>query len=257
MKKTAFLIIIILSIGLVIGVNYYFRHYIGPMCTTHDCFSEAGAIEGINGKGFRFNNSNYIIVDNKSLDNLGYNDFNISLWFRLKENTIADLFFKGKSDSNWFAVTQRNSKYKKDGSGGFQNYGVWVQFDDGNYTYEARSIDSFNDDKWHFINVGFIRTKNGWRIYNYIDNKLQGSKELDNYGYLNNTEPIYLGSACGNTLIKANKHGCFEYYGDLDEIKIYDENNKILVELSFDNIDGNKIIDRSGNNNHGIIKIKE
>jgi hypothetical protein len=219
---------------------------IGPLCSVDNCVGKAGIVKGVEGNGFKFNNSVYIELDYDSLDVLGSNNFTIDFWFKKDKDTIGDLLSKGDSKKKWFTFTQRNSFWKNE---------VWIQFDDGTIPREIRSYKPIDYYDWHRTTINFIREGNNWIIGLYLDEKLFNNTviRIPDYGLLNNTEPLFLGNPCGGNLSKGNEYGCFEYWGAIDEFRIFDEKRMALVDLTFDNIEGDKVIDSSGNGNNGTI----
>jgi hypothetical protein len=193
---------------------------IGPMCNKNNCSGEAGTVKGINNGGMKFNNSFNIRIDNSSLDSIiGGDDFKIDLWTKTSQDTIGDLLSKGYGNSTWIGIAQRNSQC---------DYQIWVQFDNGKSPpIDIRSKTSFNDNKWHHLVVDFNKTNDDWNVNYYVDDKLEATKKLTNFGLFNSTGPLMFGTGCADKSV-ANKNGCFEYWGSLDEIKIYNQEQLIF-----------------------------
>jgi len=217
-----------------------------PLCSYDGCVGEAGYIEGVKGKGFKFNESVYIELDYDDFDVLGSDNFEISMWVKTDKDTIGDILSKGNSSENWFTITQRNSRWKNE---------VWGQFDDGIIQPKEIKSNYPLGYVWTSIRLKYERIDEGWIISYYLYNNLINKLEFNNYGLLNNTYPLFLGTSCGN-IFNGNEQGCYEYWGAIDELVIRHKDN-VLVYYTFDEDEGNKIIDSSGNGNHGIIKIKE
>jgi len=220
--KIKLFITVILLILIIFMINFYFKEHpeIGPMCY-NKCKGDAGIVKGVNGYGMKFNNSVFLEYNNKSLDVIGSDNFTIDLWFKIDKNTIGDMFSKGYVQDKWIAFSQRNSR---------NQYQVWSQCDDNNHSIIVNSVSSFNDNKWHHAIIDYDRINNDWRINLYVDDKLENEMYFENYGLLNNTEPLYFGTCCGNKTIKTNKYGNFEYWGGLDEVKIYHKDKLIFYE---------------------------
>lgn len=223
----------------------HFQTLYSPMCNIDNCTGEAGIVKGVIGNGFKFNNSVFIEIDSKDLNSIGSNNFTINFRFKKDKDTIGDMFSKGNSNDTWFAFTQRNSKWFNQ---------VWFQFDDGVIPKEVKHYESV-DYNWHRAIIDGIRRENDWIIGVYIDGKLFDNSRVlfENYGLINNTAPLFLGTACGADFSLANSEGCFEYWGSIDEFRIFDENREAVVDLTFDNIEGDQIIDSSGNGNNATI----
>lgn len=224
------LISVILIFGLLCVAFYYFYKIepknIGPTCFTHQCLSTAGLVKGINGGAMKFNDTLSIKIYNESLNKLGEDDFKIDLWVKTSQDTIGDLFSKGYPNSTWFALVQRNSK---------NNYQIWAQIDNDKIGPIAiNSNTSFNDNEWHHIVVDYNRTELDWLIRFYVDGSLENEKQLINFGLFNSTSPLMIGTGCAFKSL-ANSNGCFEYWGSLDEIKIYFKDKLIFYEGFNDN----------------------
>jgi hypothetical protein len=156
------------------------------------------------GDALLFTGTEYIRVNDSASLNFGSGDFAFSLWFKTAStqtnNTILD---KRLASDQGYHFTLYTGKPCLQISNGTQSYNFW----------QGGSTISYNDNKWHFIEVSVDRDSTTG-IKFYMDNTLiYTANPTGITGNLTNNVPLSIG--------KHRDYSNYNFVGSLDNICIY------------------------------------
>lgn len=226
-------------------------------------------VQGRVGKALSLDKNSYVRLDDEKLNVIGKENFTVQAWFKPQvdnyqegsqtyeiENGVDDILYKGNPYGKWFSFTPR---------GGRDEGGVlWFQFDDNlsDTSTMIKSKTNTKDRRWHHGSIVFERKGGNWLVKIYVDGVLENEEIFENYGLLNNSEPMVIGRPFfdGDPNKPAPSNNIFGYTGLVDEFYVFNRklseeeimksynsgiagnyskisNEALLVYLSFDEYD--------------------